>query len=188
MKAIRLTLLTFAVSILCGCYGMAHYQKAPPEALSHGTGSAPVKPDQFEVKPDLYPKYRARLGFKPPPRHPDLLQFVMVEIHGEDEWHVSHVIGNRYVIQSPQYNERQCRYLNSLSAGSGRLVNIFGRCLRWHDYGIYITSTGKIDGGWEFLPSDRIGGANRYMHMSWSPEKNSGWPADEMFIPDTRKK
>ena len=186
MKAYWTSLIL--TTTLCGCYGMAHYQKAPDVALTYGTGAEPVKPDKFEVESERFPVFKALSALNPPPRIPTLQndmhgQMVnhMEAIASSDNWRVTHVIGHRYIIQSKEYSERQCRYLNQLGIGSGGFVNLFGTCLRHYDYGIYITQDGKVDGGWELLPSDRIMAGNRYMYMSWESSKNQGWPVDIVF-------
>ncbi|MBI3343704.1 MAG: hypothetical protein HY028_02345 [Gammaproteobacteria bacterium] len=175
-------LITFSLAVnLYGCYGMAHYQSPPSAVLTDGTGVAPVKPDEFEVKSDKYQRYQASFDFKPPKPSESLRN--MVEVRKEEIWKITHVIGSRYIIQSDEYNERQCQYLNSLGKGTGGFVNIFGVCLSDYDYGIYITADGKVNGGWELLPSDRIMGANRYMYMHWEETKNEGWPRGVVFEP-----
>ncbi len=180
MRALWLSLI-MTVS-LCGCYGMAHYKKPPDAALTDGTGAEPVKPDKFEVRPEQYPFFNVAAELKPPLPFPGS-HTEMVEILKEDKWQVTHVIGSRYIIQSKEYNERQCRYLDRLGVGSAGFVNLFGTCLRDYDYGIYITPDGKINGGWELLPSDEIMAGNRYMYMSWEASKNQGWPVDAVFQP-----
>jgi hypothetical protein len=188
MKAYLASLIL--TTTLCGCYGMAHYQTAPDVALSYGTGAEPVIPKKFEVESEHFPIFKVLSALNPPPKISSLkndmhAQMVnhMQAISSSDKWQVTHVIGHRYIIQSKDYNERQCRYLNQLGIGSGGFVNTIGICLRDYDYGIYITQDGKVDGGWELLPSDRIMAVNRYMYMSWEPSKNQGWPVDIVFKP-----
>ena len=159
---------------------MAHYTAPPVQAESLGTGVSPVKPDVFRVESDEYPRFAVSQRIKPPTY--DRRNTEAIEIEESDVWKVSHKVGARYIIQSKSYNERQCYFVDQkykkLRGGS---VNIFGKCLSDYEYGIYISGQGEIDGGWELLPSDKILWSNRYMYMSWRPEKNYGWPEGRVF-------
>jgi hypothetical protein len=163
---------------------MAHYTAPPYQIEKYGTGQQPVKPDVFLVKSKDYVSYRVARRLSPPFYGKQVTE--TVDIHESDVWKVTHKVEDRFIIQSDEYNERQCRFLDKRYQGvRGGFVNLLGICLRDYGYGIYITPKGEIDGGWELLPH-RLGGANRYMYMFWHPAKNEGWPKGVIFISESR--
>ena len=66
-------------------------------------------------------------------------------IHLEDEWYVSHKYRKYYIIQSDDYNLRQCK-----KEQFGDFINVFGKCKRRNDYGFWILDNNVI--GWANLP------------------------------------
>lgn len=102
------------VFCLTGCYGMAHYETPPPQVGEFGTGRQPAKPDVFEVKSKDFPSYSVTENIKPPGltlrsyRNPAVK---FTDFEKTDIWKVTHKIGERFIIQSEEFNERQCRFL-----------------------------------------------------------------------------
>ena len=105
----------------------------------------------------------------------------MVPIDPTDTWHVTHIFAGRYLIQSDEYNERECRLMAKKRQDG--FVNIFGACKRDHDYAIYVTPTGEMSGGWQLLPGPRLGGSERYTRLSYAPAQDAGWPMGTVFQP-----
>lgn len=161
----------------------AAYEGPPSDAIEHGSGQTPIDPDRLVVNPDNYPKFHVAQSLSPPIIQYDLfhLKFTieMTTISPSDTWRVTHVFAGRYLIESDEYNERECRFVAKKKSESQ--INIFGSCLRQHDYAVFVTPNGEISGGWQLLPGPQLGGSNRYTYLSYAPEKNAGWPTGVVF-------
>lgn len=174
-------LLTISIS---GCLGSAHYMDPPKGSVASGSGPEPVNPDHYIVSANNYPTYQVKNELGPPKAEACMLggciKIRHTKILPSDMWYVTHKVENRYVIQSESYNERQCRYLDRNNSYGG-WVNLFGKCLRPHDFAIYISPDGVVSGGWELLPGPLKVGKERYMYLNYSNEKNKGWSKGVIF-------
>ena len=182
-----LVLVMLPVLLLAACVGSAHYQKPPHGAIEHGTGAKPVKPDWYKVKSEEYPKYIASQDFKPPSSEDCWIEgcskVPQTKIREGQIWEVTHVLGERYIIQSKEYNLEQCRYLAGIRRSGYRTMGNMCFGDKW--FSVYITKDGRISGGWELLPRT-AGGTERYMYLNPDPAKNEGWPEGQVFIPGER--
>jgi len=145
----------------------------------------PVYVDKFKVNSKDYPAFRLAGNSLVPPvsklcTFGGCIDIRQTKIEKEDVWHVTHIVNGRYLIQSKEYNERQCRYRAKKGSGYWS-VNIFNMCLRSYDFAIYITPEGEVSGGWELLPGHRKGGAERKVFFNMNPSKNTGWPDGAVF-------
>lgn len=168
----------------------AAYEGAPADAISHGSGSTPIDPDDLTVDSNKYPLFHISQQVSPPEIRYLLFGYPvtveMTQIYPSDTWHVTHVFAGKYLIESDEYNERECRFLaKNYPEKNDANVNIFGTCKRQHDYAIFVISNGEISGGWQLLPGSQLGGSNRYTYLSYAPEKNSGWPPGPIFSATT---
>lgn len=183
----------FVAASMAGCglsSSAAIYRKPPPGVVQYGTGKVPVDPDDYAVSPEKYPVYKAQQDFDPPSAQSCWANFVgsnrgcsllpQTKILASDVWHVTHVVDDRYLIESDAYNERECRLLNKKGYSAGS-VNIFGSCLRDYNFAIYISADGDVSGGWELLPGPQKILSARYTYLSYAPSKNKGWPSGQVF-------
>jgi hypothetical protein len=164
----------------------------PPGALTYGSGPVPVNPDKFAVDSKKYPTYKANGTIKPPATQycwPEgCAPIEMTNILPTDVWVVTHVFKGLYMIESDEYQNRQCRF-KLVSAGMGAKQNVDGggmtsfskTCTSAHLFAIYVDTTGKISGGWELLPGPNILFAERDTYLSPTPGKASQWPVDFSF-------
>lgn len=161
----------------------AAYEGPPNDAIEYGSGRAPIDPDKLLVNSDKYPRFHLAQTLSPPAidyllfGHP--VEVEMVPIYPSDTWRVTHIFANRYLIESDNYNERECRLM--AKKHDDGYVNPFGNCLRQHDYAVFITTSGEVSGGWQLLPGPQLGGSNRYTYLSYAPGKNTGWPTGAIF-------
>lgn len=161
----------------------AAYEKPPSNAVRYGSGSTPIDPDTLTVHSSKYPLFHILQQLSPPEIRYLLFGYPvtveMVQIYPSDTWRVTHVFAGRYLIESDDYNDRECR-LMAKNHQDG-YVNPWGKCLRQHDYAIYITPKGEISGGWQLLPGPQLWGSSRYTYLSYAPEKDAGWPTGAIF-------
>lgn len=161
----------------------AAYEGPPSNALTQGSGSTPINPDTLRVNSNEYPQFHLVQQLSPPEIKYMLFGYEvtveMVPIDPSDTWRVTHVFAGRYLIESDEYNERECRLMAKKHQDG--YVNPWGKCLRQHDYAVFIAPNGEVSGGWQLLPGPQLGGSNRYTYLSYAPEKNAGWPTGEVF-------
>lgn len=184
MRICFLILLSF---LLLGCMSAADYMTPPAGAVTEGSGPYSVNPDGFKVDPNKYPKFTASADVDPPDARDCWIGGCsprkMAPILTTDIWSVTHIVRNKYLIESDSYNERQCLYMNKLKenpAGGG--VNIFGHCLRALEFGIYVTPTGAVDGGWQILPGSQKIFSARETFLAPDVRNTKMWPADFHFV------
>jgi hypothetical protein len=159
----------------------------PRGAVESGTGPHPIDPDDFEVNPKKYSVYRVAQQFTPPDASLcDLggcVDTKMAPILPSDTWRITHLVKTHYLIESDEYNDRQCHYLNDHHqnpAGGG--VNIFGHCLQAYEYAIYVTLDGKTDGGWQILPGSQKIFSARETFLGPDDANAALWPTDFNFV------
>lgn len=181
-KVPRFFLIVLPLS-LAGCLGAADYSSPPPGATEYGSGPRPVYPDTFKVSSDSYPRFRAREDFLPPrPEYCYLdscTHLPITSINRSDQWKVKYVFKGLYIIQSDEYNKRQCFYLEQ--RGSSYAGSMLGYCAMNIDFDIYITTDGVVSGGWELLAGGFAGPEAR-TYFNPSPKKNEGWPVGKLFL------
>lgn len=144
-------------------------------------------PDKYLVKSVGYPTYVAKYDFAPPkPRDRNWVSSTSnVEILTTDVWHVTHKFGNRLLIFSNTYQDRQCNYLVSLGRAHGAFKSLLGgRCVADNLYELYISGAGKVI-GWMFLkdPEKVAFSKDRYTIMDPARRKGPGWPKQPLFAP-----
>lgn len=185
----KISLGLILICLLSAC-GMASspaaYEGPPSNAIEHGSGSSPIDPDDLAVSSEKFPQFHVLQQLSPPEIKYLLFGYeVMVEmipISPSDTWRVTHVFADRYLIESDEYNERECRFLaKNYPRANDAYVNIFGSCLRQHNYAIFVTPSGEISGGWQLLPGPQLVLSARYTYLSYAPEKNAGWPMGAVF-------
>lgn len=164
----------------------AAYEGPPSNALTQGSGSTPINPDTLRVNSSEYPLFHVLQQLSTPEVRYLLFGYPvtveMIPINPSDTWRVTHVFAGRYLIESDEYNERECRFLaKNYPKKNDANVNIFGSCKRQHDYAIFVSPNGEISGGWQLLPGPQLGGSNRYTYLSYAPDKNAGWPVGVVF-------
>lgn len=185
--------LVIMLIVLTGCASEAAYMQPPPGAVLYGSGPVPLNPDQFKVDPDKYPAYVAIEKLKPPTTQMcwpgGCLTLEMAEILPTDVWKVTHVFRGKYMIESTQFENKQCN-LNLGPSILGTRQNPAGggttwlsrTCQRAYDYVIYITPDGQVAGGWELLPGPGKILEARNTYLSPSPEKTALWPRNFSFV------
>ena len=164
----------------------AAYEGPPAGAIKAGSGPTPIDPDTLQVNSSKYPLFHVLQQLSPPEIRYLLFGYPvtveMIPINPSDTWRVTHVFAGRYLIESDEYNERECRFLaKNYPKKNDANVNIFGSCKRQHDYAIFVSPNGEISGGWQLLPGPQLGGSNRYTYLSYAPDKNAGWPVGVVF-------
>ena len=180
-------MIWIVMSCLLNACGMASspaaYEGPPSNAITRGSGSSPVDPDTLQVNSSVYPQFHVLQLLSPPEIKYVLfghdVTVEMVPINPSDTWHVTHLFANRYLIESDEYNDRECRLMAKKHQDG--YINPWGKCLRQHDYTIFVTLSGEVSGGWQLLPGPQLGGSNRYTYLSYAPEKNAGWPVGTVF-------
>lgn len=186
VRALKLEQIISVASVavaLSGCVSEARYRAAPDGASEYGSGSGPVNSSRFEVRSDKYPFYAVESVLMPPEAEYcsklRCAEVPQVPILPSDKWKVTHVFRGRYLIQSDEYNERQCRLLAS-EGGYGGYSQLGRFCSPRHFFAIYISPEGSVSGGWELFRA--VGGWGRKeMYMNPHPSKNIGWPAGRVF-------
>ncbi|HET7587679.1 MAG TPA: hypothetical protein VFL45_06315 [Gammaproteobacteria bacterium] len=174
----------------CGVSSSAAiYRNPPPGVVQYGSGKVPVDPDDYAVNPGKYPVYRAKQDFDPPSPRDCWANFVgskrgcsslpQTKVLASDVWHVTHMIDDRYLIESDTYNNRECQALATKYAVG--LERVFGSYSCQYNFAIYIRSDGTVSGGWELLPSSQKVLSARYTYLSYAPRKNEGWPSGQVF-------
>jgi hypothetical protein len=143
--------------LLFGCASsLVEYQVATGERenqnLSTNSDKLIVNPDKLAVKSKGLEKFYFKEAFQPVA--PEWLNGrggdIFVKIQPTDIWVVTHVYDNYYIIQSDSFNGRQCR-----KRLFGDFVNIFNRCSRHNDYGLWISKKKYQIIGWANLPGPR---------------------------------
>jgi hypothetical protein len=161
----------------------AAYEGPPAGAVKDGSGTTPIDPDALLINSNEYPRFHVLQLLSPPEIKYVLFGYAviveMVPIYPSDVWRVTHVFVGRYLIESDEYNERECRLMAKKHQDG--YVNPWGKCLRQHDYAIFVTPSGEVSGGWQLLPGPQLGGSNRYTYLSYAPDKNAGWPTGPVF-------
>lgn len=117
-----------------------------------------------------------------------------------DKWKVTYKIGETFIIESDDYNERICRrfdkaYPNNGHPGANGWVNILGVCsLGEHQkLGIFIDKEGRIAGGWVGLSFQWSGSYSysrtilRVVRLEPDTQGNIGWPEGIVFDMDELK-
>jgi len=177
--------LYFFVLFIYGCSAATdYYQVIPP-----GSDGMAVKPDKFKVDSSRHPIFHVSNSLTPPDGETYWIsgaEYVpMTSILPSDTWKVTHIYRDLFIVQSEEYNDRQCRYLDEINrnpAGGG--VNIFGSCLQAFEYGIYLNEQGEIAGGWELLPGEQKIFSARKMFLAPNDEKTEAWPRRTVFEKD----
>lgn len=176
-------LLLFLMTACGVASSRAAYESPTKDQVMFGSGATPIDPDTLQVDSSAYPKFHVLQQLLPPEIRYKLFTYditvEMVPIDSSDTWYVTHIFAGRYLIQSDEYNERECRFLANRHQGG--YVNPFGTCKRDYDYAIYVTPSGEITGGWQLLPGSRMGGTERYTRLSYAPTQDAGWPMGSVF-------
>ena len=110
-----------------------------------------------------------------------------VEILSSDDWYVSHVVRDAYLIHSPSFQDRQCRSI-AARAPDGRL-DLMGidrrtfpeRCTYEYTYHIFIRADGTVVGGWKLI-SDNSWESNRRTVMDIDPTAAKAWGPQPQFM------
>lgn len=176
--------LTFLV-LIAGCSSITDYQN--PEDVGIGNEKYIVaNPDIFKVrKKGAYPSYSVATEYLPPDTVTTWFgvtnKYKSAPISSTDKWIVTHTIQSNFIIQSEEYNERQCRFLEG-GRNSHWYINPFGWCLSSYEYGIAINSEGRVTIGWVLLPSSRIGGAYRKKFIPLEPTYEQSWIGEKLFL------
>lgn len=164
--------------LLAGCVGSAAYYPPPDNALLIQGKPALINPDHYKVNPLDYPVFLAKNDYLPPApkKHfaGEVYPLIVDEIMAADVWRVTHVINELWIIQSEQFNERECRLLDKRGYSDG-FVNIFNRCLRRIDFGIYVDPNGNVNGGWALLPGPQITFIERETYLYYSQIGSKQW-------------
>ena len=179
----RFLVISGVCLLLYGCTSATdHFETVPP-----GSSGKAVNPDQFRVDSDDYPDFRVPARTVPPDAETYWIagaeRLSMTPILPSDRWKTTHVYRGFLIVQSEEYNERQCRYLDEIDqnpAGGG--VNVFGVCLQAFEYGIYLNDNGEIVGGWEVLPGKQKVLGARKIYLAPSDGKASDWPEALRFV------
>jgi hypothetical protein len=109
-----------------------------------------------------------------------------VEILSSDEWYVSHVVGDFYLIHSPSFQDRQCRSI-AARAIDGRL-DVMGidrrtfpeKCIYEYTYHIPIRPDGTVVGGWKLI-RDNTFEFNRRTILEIDPGAAKAWGVQPIF-------
>lgn len=153
----------------------AIYQSPPQGAVTYGTGATPVDPDDYRVDSSKYPEFKVFTELTPPESNWcwfGCQKVVQVPIITTDVWRVTHVVMGKWLIESETYQDRQEAYVRkNYQLGANQ-----------HNYAVYITQEGSVDGGWELLPGSNLLFSERYMYMSFDPKNNAGWPTGSVFV------
>ena len=178
------TLTFVGTSLLFGCSQMVDYTNPPEGAIKYGSGARAVKPIIYAVESRKFPKFKVRKQFTPP-RNLTVgfdSHFEMMDLYESDIWNVTHNVNGHYIIQSEEYRDRQCRYLETKGrhGSAGGFIPLFSNKCLSERFGIYITLDGYIDGGWQRLPSKQHPSNREYLNPD--PKKNEGWPTGIIFI------
>src|ERR1700733_5473027 len=100
----------------------------------------------------------------------------MTDILSTDVWMVTHVFKGLYMIESKEYQERECR----LKIDGGPTL-FSDTCHSRHLFAIYTDPAGKLVGGWQLLPGPDKLFSERDVYLDPSPDKTRQWPADFGF-------
>lgn len=168
-----------------GCSSATDYY---PETPSGSDGVA-VNPDRYKIDGSQYPIFHTRKSIDAPAGETYWLAgaeyLAMTPILPTDSWRVTHTYKGLLIIQSEEYNDRQCRYLDQIGRNPvGGGVNILGYCLQAFEYGIYVDEQGAITGGWELLPGKQKIFSARNMFLSPDEQGTSLWPEEVIFFAD----
>jgi hypothetical protein len=118
-----------------------------------------------------------------------LERFQPVEILPEDVWQVTHRIGERLLIYSQDYEERECRRITErakrvgLEGDAGR-IDRNGKC-HWlrHLYHVFINAQGDVVGGWKLLynPEVVVFASDRRVLLE-AEGSTEGWGPQPLFL------
>jgi len=115
--------------------------------------------------------------------------FQPVEILPDDVWQVTHHIGDRFLIYSEQYQERECRRVTERAkrtgaSGDGGRIDRNGKCLGLPDlYHIFINAGGDVAGGWKLLRNpERVVFANDRRVVLEGERPVDGWGRQPLFM------
>src|SRR5437016_3411230 len=101
----KLLLLVVIGGATSGCYELI----PPPrvDTIAAPDRSGYINPDEFLVESNSYPAYAAQYRVEVPP---PVFRYRTGPIETTDSWKVTHRIGDRFLIYSEDYQQRQCRY------------------------------------------------------------------------------
>lgn len=115
--------------------------------------------------------------------------FQPVDIFPDDVWQVTHRIGDRLLIYSEEYEDRECRRVTERAkrtgaAGDAGRIDPNGKChsLR-HLYHIFINQQGEVSGGWKLLknPELVVFASDRRLVLEPSAP-TEGWGPQPLFV------
>ena len=146
-----------------------------------------VNPDDFRVNSDAYPSYRAvrRVGDIDAPRSPNFA-FRLAPIEVTDVWRVTHRIGDRLLIYSTDYENRECVLLQRTAIGLDKGGRGFfdSRCIPHRLFEIFIRADGTVAGGWQTLyNSERVIFASDRLIRFNPPNNVEDWGLQPLFVP-----
>jgi hypothetical protein len=160
---------------LSGCMGPADYL-GPPSTIADRAARA-IDPEDLRVNADMYPRFRVARAATPPPHmsryDPSGPSRPMLPILPSDEWRVTYKLRELLIITSQSYDQRLCA---SKKASCARRILSSEYVPQWFS-GIYVSSDGRISGGWVFLanPKRILLASDRKDYFSPETSGNSGW-------------
>jgi len=168
------------------CVGTAGcYEVLPPPHVK--TVAAPdelrlINPDEFRVNSDSYPEYVAVSRVEEPPA---VFRYRTAPIEPTDSWRVTHRIGERLLIYSEQYEQRQCQYEITQATAPGDVGRIdrHGQCRSApYLYYLFITADGEVR-GWKLLKNPQRVVLARDRRLSPDAEEGTsdGWGRQPLF-------
>lgn len=193
LRASRCNGLLLVACMFAGCSSTNVYYAA---------GQAPVtiparegnyeNPDNYRVATDDYPSYIAKYTFdSPPPRQGTFVSKIPnIEILPMEIWRVTHKVGNKLLIFSDAYQDRQCNHLLEYGTSSGAFKDLLSRrCSADYLYHLIVFPDGRVD-GWMLLrnPAGVAFSKDRYTLMDPGLRAGPGWPDQPLFEPVVRSK
>ena len=97
-----------------------------------------------------------------------------------DAWRVTHIYDNKYIVESDEYNARECKLLSD-THHYGYSEGWFGGCTQKLNFGIDLEVSGEVSNGWQLLPGSPLLFSERYMHLGG--KGSDKWPDGFRFIP-----
>ncbi len=130
-----------------------------------------IVPDDYQVNPNLYLKYRAIRDFQPPdllPNPNNSPHLKMPRITTDYVWQVQHKVGDRLWVFSKEYRDRQCREL---------------RCYGTFVYEISLSSDGRVEPGWRQIENPKYVGLRGDRAIPLNAPHYLDWGNGPLFEP-----
>ena len=136
-------------------------------------GKVWIVPDDYQVDPNLYPKYRAIRDFQPPdllPNPQNMPHLQRPRITTEYVWEVRHRLGDRLWIYSKEYDNRSCEER---------------RCYGASVFEISISIGGHVEAGWRQIenPKHIVLRGDRAIPLNPDPRYDLDWGSEPLFEP-----